>query len=80
MINGHTFYHFAIGRGFHLLCNRLNEQALRLGESREVTREQHAKGNASARGVPLSHVTSRLASLAIREELARRLLSSVSIS
>ena len=26
------------------------EQALQLGKSREVTREQHAKGDASARG------------------------------
>ena len=95
MINGHTFYHFAIGRGFHLPCNRANasdekkkenetfqvacEQALHLGESREVTREQHAKGNASARGAPRLRVLSRLALLAIHEELASRLLSRVLI-
>ena len=30
--------------------NLASEQALHLGESREVTQEQHAKGDASARG------------------------------
>ena len=90
------FYHFAIGRDFYLPCNRANasnekkkenetfqvacEQARHLGESREVTQEKHAKGNASARGAPLSRVPSRHASLAIREELASRLLCNVSIS
>jgi len=34
------------------------EQALLLGESREVTREPHAKGDASARG-PLARALSR---------------------
>ena len=95
MINGHTFYHFAIGRGFHLPCNRANasgetkkknetfqvacEQALHLGESRKVTREQNANGKASARSAPRSRVLSRLALLTILEELASRLLSRVSI-
>ena len=45
------------------------EQALLLGESREVTRELHAKGDASA---SRSRVLSRLTSLATRNrELAR---------
>ena len=49
------------------------EQALLLGESREVTREPHAKGDASA---SRSRVLSRLTSLATRNrELARALLA-----
>ena len=41
------------------------EQALHLGKSREVTREQHAKGDASARAAH-SRVLSRLTCLAIK--------------
>ena len=36
------------------------EQALHLGESREVTREPHAKGDASARGGNFSHARGHL--------------------
>ena len=61
------------------------EQALYLGELGEVTREQHARGNASARGGErrdsspflrssrCSRVLSRLASLAINGEVSDRL-------
>ena len=52
--------------------NVAREQALHLGESREVTLGQHAKGDASARGA-LPRVFSRLASLAIIGKLARKL-------
>ena len=47
------------------------EQALLLGESREVTRESHAKGDASARG-PLARALSR-GPLEIESLLARGL-------
>ena len=45
------------------------EQALHLGESREVTREPHAKGDASARGGELQ---SRAWSFACLRRFARR--------
>ena len=52
------------------------QQAFHLGESPEVTREQQAKGDASAWGFAArSPILSRLASLAINGELAHRLPS-----
>ena len=45
------------------------EQPLHLGESREVTREPHAKGDASARGGELQ---SRAWSFACLRRFARR--------
>ena len=49
---------FAVGQAF--------EQALHLGESREVTRELHAKGDGRERGFAApSRVLTQLASLAI---------------
>jgi len=52
------------------------DQALHLGESREVTREQQAKGDTSAWGFAARlRILSRLASLAIKGELVHRLPS-----
>ena len=42
----------------YVLINLVCEQALHLGESREVMREQQAKGDASARFVARSRVRS----------------------
>jgi len=47
------------------------EQALNLGESREVTREQHAKGDASARGAPRLTRAFPRGSLALQVKLIR---------
>ena len=35
VINGHMFYHFAIGRGFHFPCNRANAS----GEKKKKKKE-----------------------------------------
>lgn len=61
VVDGHE-----IGRGLEVLPLAC-EQALHLRESREVTRGRHTVA-------ALSRVLSRLASLAIQEELANRLI------
>ena len=52
-------------------CKLASKQVLHLGESREVMREQHPKGDVS---VMDAFSDSRFASLAINGELASRLV------